>query len=80
MKWIFTFGSGHYDANHDSLGNFYTVIEADSESEARDLMHEKRDIKWSFSYPWEKKATAVDRFNLTLIPFTELTAQSGLTR
>jgi len=79
-KFYFTFGSGHYDANHTSLGHYYTTVEAESESEAREKLYELRGQKWSMSYDEVEAQTAVYLHHLTYLPFHLLTPQPGETQ
>lgn len=79
-KYYFTFGSGHYDANHTSLGHMYTTIEASTEAEAREKMFELRGQKWSMSCDAVEARTAVFLHHLTYLLFQLLTPQPGETR
>lgn len=45
-KYYFTFGCGIDDPHR----NCYTVIEANSYSEARDIMVDRFGLKWAFQY------------------------------
>jgi hypothetical protein len=75
--FYFTFGSGHHDDNHQSLGDCYTTIEAAIEYDARRLMFEKRQARWASVY--DNKPRFIDD-SYRHIPFDELTSQPGPTR
>jgi len=64
-EWIFTYGSNH--KAEVSLGNYYTVVEAETEGEACEKMFEVRGNKFAFSYSSREKA-GVDEFNLQPAP------------
>jgi len=76
-KFYFTFGQGHYDDNHKSLGNFYTVIEKPTEKEARIEMSALRGGRWSMCY---ETPGMMHKHNLEFIEFLKLTKQNGETR
>lgn len=76
-KFYFTFGQGHHDENHKSLGDYYTYVEANSEREARIEMCALRADKWCMVY---LVPDLMHRQGLELIPFHQLTAQPGPTR
>lgn len=63
MIYIFSYGSNHLDANGRSLGQCYTVVEAETAAEARQQIVDARGDKWSMCYT-SKKAAGVDRWNL----------------
>lgn len=80
-QFYFTFGFGHWMAKgHDpvSLASCYTIVEAEDERQARDKMYEHRGNKWAFCYDSAEKA-GVERFNLKLVPFDEVSPQPGET-
>lgn len=52
-KFYFTFGPSHYNKGL-SLHNFYTFIEAEFMSNARDIMWRLRGSRWSTSYLQEE--------------------------
>lgn len=70
-EYYFSFGSNHRTADGSSLGNFYVVIQTDTEDEARDLMVKTRGLKWCTSYPTADKI-GVDRYNLRQIPLEDV--------
>ena len=74
MKFWFTFGQGHWDDNHESLGPYYTTIESDSERDARIQMCELRDDNWVMIY--DNPGVAL-RYGLIYIDFYKLTKQNG---
>jgi hypothetical protein len=61
-KFVFTFGYGQ----NPGIG-FYTTVEADTERDARNIMNEHYQNRWSFCYASEEKA-GVQRFNLKEVP------------
>ena len=61
-KFIFTFGYGQ----NPGIG-FYTTVEANTERDARNIMNEHYQNRWSFCYDSEEKA-GVQRFNLKEVP------------
>ena len=65
-KFYFTFGTNHLNKNFMSLGNCLVEIEAETETQARDMMFAARGDKWAFSYPEEHKHKAI----FDLIPQT----------
>ena len=50
MKFYFTYGSNHLTQDGRSLGQYYTMIEAENMEEARTIMFKARGAKWSFNY------------------------------
>ena len=67
-KYYFTFGYGH----NPGIG-YYTIIEAEDEGIARELMTElypgdpnPKCGRWAFCYP-SAEAAGVDRFNLIYV-------------
>ena len=76
-KYYFTFGAGHFDDNHPSLGEYYTVIEKTNERDARIEMSAKRGGRWSMCYT---DPGVIHRYDLKLIDFKKLTKQNGETR
>ena len=76
MKFYFTYGSGHLTKDGQSLGNRYTVIEAEGEAEARDKMFKARDAMWAFTYRTEKELNIV-RWNLKEISLEDATLELG---
>jgi hypothetical protein len=77
-KYYFTFGFGHHQPGK-SLSAHYTCIESDDEGKARETMSERRANKWAFCYEESEKEKAIDKFDLTFIPFDEVEAQVGET-
>lgn len=73
-KYWFTFGHGHHDENHESLGKFYTTIVASSDRDARIQMCELRNDHWSMVY--DNPGVCL-RYNLTYLDFNRLTKQHG---
>lgn len=65
-KFYFTFGANHLNKNFMSLGNCFVVVEAETETQARDMMFAARGGKWAFSYLEEDKHKAI----FDLIPQT----------
>lgn len=64
-KFYFTFGANHLNKDLMSLGNCYVEVEAETESEAREMMFKARGGKWAFCYLEEHKKKAVDDWSLT---------------
>lgn len=63
-EYIFTFGYGQTPG----IGN-YTVIEAEDESKAREIMVSRIGLSWSFTYP-SREAAGVDRWKLKKVEWT----------
>ena len=63
-KFYFTFGANHLNKDFMSLGNCYVEVEAETETQARDMMFAARGVKWSFCYLEKYKQKAIDRFDL----------------
>lgn len=81
QPFYFTFGSGHFDDNHESLGKFYVIVKADSYGKARNIFSAKRGDKFSSCYCYEDYENIKHRFTGMLeLPFEELTPQNGPTR
>lgn len=64
-KFFFTFGSNHLDKEGFSLYNSHVVIEAESEGEAREIMHKARRTKYCTSYPEHMADECVNKWNTT---------------
>ncbi len=79
-QYAFTFSGGHHDPNYPSLGNFYTIIEAESESKARSKMYEKRGIRWSHYYEVKVFTPQIEEYGLKLVQFKDLKQQVGPTK
>ncbi len=69
MKYYFTFGSGHHDTRGRSLMGWYTVIERETEQEARKVFHAKFGEKWSFTYTDPGFQDQIEKYNLQYEPF-----------
>lgn len=76
-KFYFTFRSSSHQEGK-SLANYYTIIEAETEHEARVIMIERRGSEWYTSYDSYEKA-GIEKCDLKFIPFDEVTAQNGET-
>lgn len=76
-EYYFTFGFGHHQPDR-SLSNHYTIVSANSATEARQKMVERRGSKWSFNYDSAEQA-GVEKYNLIFIPFNKVVAQVGPT-
>lgn len=68
QTYIITFGYNHKDKNGYSLANCYTMIDAQSEDEARKIAFLHLGKKWAFIYKSAEDA-GVMKFNLTFVPF-----------
>lgn len=79
-KYAFTFGGGHHDPNYKSLGNFYTIVEAENEPQARSKMYERRGIRWSHCYELKIFTPQIEKYELKLLPFKDLKPQTGPTK
>lgn len=76
--FYFTFKHGHHDDNHESLGCYWTKIEASSEAAARRVMAAKRGSKFGQVYvSYDEIGRIIKKFNLSPIRFEHLTAQDG---
>lgn len=74
-KFYFTFGSGHYTLTPDGLlclGNYYVLINAYTNGQAREIMCKYRKDVWAFNYTAEQFEGQAEEFNLKLL--CELTA------
>ena len=63
-KFYFTFGANHLNKDFMSLGNCFVEVEAETETQARNMMFAARGGKWAFCYLEEHKQKAIDRFDL----------------
>lgn len=73
MKYYyFTYGANHLDSDGRSLGNYYTLIKAFSEEQARMIIMAARGTKWCTSYTTEE-AAGIKRFNLKSRTLEEVT-------
>ena len=71
-KFYITFGMIHKDTKGNSLANCYTVIEAETESEARNKMFASPlGQQWAFMYKSAQEA-GVLKYKLMLVPFNLL--------
>ena len=64
-KFYFTFCANQLNKDFMSLGNCFVEVEAETETQARDMMFAARGGKWAFCYLEEHKQCAIDRFDLT---------------
>lgn len=71
-NWYITFGSNHQARDGSSLRNRYLVIEAETESDALDVVEKHRGTKWSFSYSEDKFAGQVEAYGLRSISLNEV--------
>lgn len=69
-KFFFTFGSNHTDVEGKSLGNYFVMIEAESECEARNEMIKARGPKWAFSYPEHLFIGQEDKYGIKKVPLS----------
>lgn len=71
-KYYVTFGFGHKDSKGNSLAKCYTIIEAENQSKARDIMFASPlGQQWAFMYNSAQDA-GVMKYGLNLVPFTQL--------
>lgn len=63
--FYFTFGTNHLDHKNNSLGRYYTSIQAFDENQARDIMIAYRGIKWSMVYTESMRPMCIDRHKLS---------------
>lgn len=71
-KFYITFGQNHVDRNGLSLKNCYTIIEAETEEEARKKMFAHPvGHNWSSLY-YSAQEAGVLRFKLNYVPFKSL--------
>ncbi len=79
-RWYFSYGSNHEDANGNSLGNRYTVVDVEPDkfqndrgySAARQLMFAARGDKWCMQYDHADEI-GISRFGLTEATLQEIT-------
>lgn len=74
QKFYITFGQDHVDHHGRSLRNCYTVIEAETEQEARDTMlfsPHYGNKNWSAIYK-SAQAAGVIEYSMTFVPFSQL--------
>lgn len=76
-KFFFTFGGNHLDKNGFSLYNSHVVIEAESEGEAREIMHKARGPKYCTSYPENMSYECVLKYNTTERSLEDVTILDG---
>ena len=72
MKFYFTFGYGHADANNEKLDDCYTIVEAADYGEARDKMIKTWGTVWAFQYDqdqWNEAGKKPYAIKLTYVPF-----------
>src|SRR4051812_22561352 len=67
MKFYFTFGYGHQDANGYNLADHYTIIDALDYGHARQKMVNVWGTIWAFQY--EEDPSDNIPVNLTYVPF-----------
>lgn len=67
--YYFTLGSGHHDTRGRSLLGWYTTIEAEDETAARTIYHEKFGDKWSFTYTNPEFQEQIAKYDLRHEPF-----------
>jgi len=70
-KYYFTFGSG------SNYKNCFTVVEAKSEIEAREIILSKIGNVWAFCYREKEFEGQVDKFGLREIPFEQITKEDA---
>lgn len=80
QPFYFTFGTGHHDANHESLGDKFVIVKAPTQSMARIIFQDLRGDKFSSCYNHVVGKGIVSKYRLTELPFEELTPQDGPTR
>ncbi len=68
-KFYFSFGSGHHDTHGRTLDGYYTIIEADTEVEARNMYIERFGSKWSGTYDEDRGPEIVKRWGWEFLPF-----------
>ena len=78
--YYFTFGYGHHDENHTSLGGHYTKITAETENAAREIMYQRRGNKFCSTYSESFRYQNITRYRQIFVPFDEITAQNGPTK
>jgi hypothetical protein len=78
--YYFTFGSGMHDTHGRSLLDYYTTIEAGTESEARTIYYEKYGDKWSFTYTDPEFQEQIVKYGLHYLPFDEIDLCSGVSQ
>lgn len=71
-KFFFTFGMNHVNKDGISLGNNYVVIEAPNEGVAREMMHNARGPKWSFSYDEDRFGNQAEQWNLKPLSLSDV--------
>lgn len=69
MKFYFTFGYGHADANNEKLDDCYTVVEAADYGEARHKMVTVWGTVWAFQYDQDQWNESQHLSFLTYVPF-----------
>lgn len=73
-KYYITFGFAHKDTKGNSLANCYTIIEAETEQEARDVMLNSPHFgnkNWAFIYD-NPITPGVIKYKLSYVPFNQL--------
>lgn len=71
-KFYITFGFAHKDTQGNSLANCYTIIEAETEEKAREIMFASPlGSQWAFIYK-DAITPGVIKYNLSYVPFNQL--------
>jgi hypothetical protein len=70
--YYITLGGGHHDTRGRSLMGWYTTIDAETETEARQIYFAKFGEKFSFSYTAERFAGQVEKYGLQYEPFEDM--------
>ena len=72
MKFYITFGFAHKDTKGNSLASCYTIIEAETELEAREKMFaHPLGHQWAFIYD-NPITPGVMKYKLSYVPFNQL--------
>lgn len=71
-NWYFTFGSNHIGAIDGPLHQKYMKVQANTFTEARDIIWPATNGCFAFQYPEEDKATVIDRWNLQEVQLQEV--------
>jgi hypothetical protein len=69
QKYFFTFGSNMHDTKGRSLLGWYTMIEANTENEAREIYAAKFGSHWAFTYTQDQINEQIPKYNLQYEPF-----------
>lgn len=78
-KYVFTFGTNHYDIEGNSLSDNYVIMEG-TYSASRDKITEARGDKWAFQYSWEEFIPQIAEYGLSEVPLDQVSIARKITK